>query len=61
MSAIELATIASTAPLAVYMDADSVNPVPCRLQSAYVPVVGDRVSLQLMTPLSPIIIDKVTS
>lgn len=60
MPAFALATVTATSPLTVVMDGDAaaVN-VPAKSYSGYTPVVGDRVRLELRTPLPPQVVGKV--
>jgi hypothetical protein len=55
------ATVATTSPLTVNMDGEdpAVN-VPALRASSYTATVGDRVRLEIRTPLAPFILGKVT-
>lgn len=61
MPGFAFATVATTSPLTVTFDGDAVTQVPAKRITDYTPVVGDRVRVELRTPLPPQIVGKVGS
>jgi hypothetical protein len=60
MATLGFATVATTAPLTVNFDADDPPvDVPALTAASYTPVAGDRVRVEVRTPLQPFIVDKV--
>jgi hypothetical protein len=50
-----LATVHTTSPLTLYFDGDSTNAVPAIRNRNYTPAAGDRVWVEVRTPLPPLI------
>lgn len=54
-----LATVATTSPLTVTFDGDATTHVPAKRITGYTATVGDRVRVELRTPIQPLIVGKV--